>query len=52
VLAEKYGSLHNLHRGNKSKRFKNQTCYERRKIYGMLACVSYDMHVRMVAKMP
>jgi hypothetical protein len=30
MLAEEYGSLRNLHRGNKSKRFKNQTCYERR----------------------
>jgi hypothetical protein len=45
VLAEEYGSLRNLQRGNKSKRFKHHTCYERRKVYGMLACVSYDMHV-------
>ena len=52
VLAEEYGLLRNLHRGNKSKRLKNQTFYERRNVYGMLACVSYDMHVRMAAKMP
>jgi hypothetical protein len=32
----------NLQRGNKSKRFKHHTCYERRKVYGMLACFSYD----------
>jgi hypothetical protein len=25
---EEYGSLRNVHGGNKSKRFKNQTCYE------------------------
>ena len=52
VLAEEYGWLRNLHRGNKSKGLKKQTCYERRKVYGKLACVSYDMHVRMAAKMP
>jgi hypothetical protein len=37
VLAEEYGSLRNLHGGNKSKRFKHHTCYERPKVYGMLA---------------
>jgi hypothetical protein len=42
VLAEEYGSLRNLHGGNKSKKFKHHTCYERPKVYGMLACVSYD----------
>jgi hypothetical protein len=52
VLAEEYGSLPNLQTGNKSKRFKHHTCYEGRKVYGMLACVSYDMHVRMAANMP
>ena len=52
VLAEEYGSLCNLQRGNKSKRFKHHTCYERQKVYGMLACFSYDMHVRMAANMP
>jgi hypothetical protein len=46
-LAEEYGSLRNFHGGNKSKRFKHHTCYERPKVYGMLACVSYDMHVKM-----
>jgi hypothetical protein len=34
VLAEEYGSLRNLQRVNKSKRFKHHTCYERRKVYG------------------
>jgi hypothetical protein len=38
--------------GNKSKRFKHHTCYERSKVYGMLACASYDMHVKMAANMP
>jgi hypothetical protein len=52
VLAEEYGSQRNLHGGNKSKRFKHHTCYERLKVYGMLACVSYDMHVKMAANMP
>ena len=28
------------------------TCYERRKVNGMLACVSYDKHVKMTANMP
>ena len=51
-MAEEYGSLRNLQRGNKSKRFKHHTCYERGKVYGMLACVSYDMYVRMAANMP
>ena len=46
------GWLRNSHGGNISKRFKHYTCYERRKVYGMLACVSYDMHVRMAANMP
>ena len=50
MLAEEYGSLRNLQRENKSKRFENETCYERTN--GMLACVSYDMHVRMAANMP
>ena len=52
VLAEEYEWLRNLHGGNKSKRFKHHTCYERRKVYGMLTCVSYDMHVKMAANMP
>jgi hypothetical protein len=38
VLAEEYGSQRNLQSVNTSKRFENQTCYER--TYGMLACIS------------
>ena len=52
MLAEEYEWLRNLHRENKSKGLKNQTCNERRKVYGMLTCVSYDMHVKMTADMP
>jgi hypothetical protein len=35
--------------GNKSERFKNRNCYEW--IYGMQACVSYDMYVKMAPNM-
>jgi hypothetical protein len=44
-LSEIHQLLGNLQTGNKSKRFKHHTCYEGRKVYGMLACVSYDMRV-------